>query len=203
MTKTPAWPRRPLTEKGICVICSAPFFTRRGRTASKTCSWACRSLLIRRNVHAGKPRHVPGLCGACKQTFLMKPYKPRKFCSTKCAYAVRPGMLAGRINNPATKRKRTFHSRAQRMKMTVATCEFAHLGWCKGPLQVAHVDQNFRNNSPGNLLKLCVSHHRLMDNGSINSKTKEMPDFFISGGNRRYAHSYRSFFSKKRRGVKT
>lgn len=82
--------------------------------------------------------------------------------------------------------RRTMHSRAIKLKQAVGACEWAHLGHCLGHLQVAHVDGDEWNNDPGNLLKLCQSHHRLLDNGRIDPACPVMPAYVVRGGKRRY-----------------
>lgn len=87
---------------------------------------------------------------------------------------------------------RTSHSRALKIKQLVAACEWAHIGGCLGHLQVAHVNGDERDNSSGNLLKLCQAHHRLLDNGRIDPAAPVMPAFITgSDGKRRYAYAYR------------
>lgn len=69
-------------------------------------------------------------------------------------------------------------------------CWWEAIGGCKGPIQVAHVDQDYTNNDEANRLALCVSHHRLLDNGRIDPENPVMPTFYIDGsGKRRYGKS--------------
>jgi hypothetical protein len=87
--------------------------------------------------------------------------------------------------------KRTSHERAVKSKQDIRSCEWVHIGGCNGLCDVAHVDGNHFNNEPGNLLRLCRSHHRLLDNGRIDPANPVMPEFVIRGGKRRYLYSYR------------
>ncbi len=84
-------------------------------------------------------------------------------------------------------KKRTSHERAVKAKRDVETCEWQHVGDCKGDLTVAHVDGDPFNNSQENLRKLCRSHHWLLDRGRIDPENPVMPEFYVDGsGKRRY-----------------
>lgn len=95
--------------------------------------------------------------------------------------------------NGLTSTPRVDRWRAATLKRGVRVCEWAHIGGCKGLLEVAHLDGNAFNNDPGNLKKLCRSHHSLLDRGTvgkIDAATPVMPMFYVdSGGKRRYGLS--------------
>jgi hypothetical protein len=85
---------------------------------------------------------------------------------------------------------RTSHSRALRLKRDLTSCEWEHIGGCLGHLHVAHVNGDEWDNMPGNLLKLCQSHHFLLDRGRIDPAAPVMPAFYTDrSGKRRYARS--------------
>jgi len=86
----------------------------------------------------------------------------------------------------ASVNRRAFHERANSIKRNVYSCEWERIGECGGPLDVCHVNGNETDNDPHNLLKLCRSHHRLLDAGRIDPANPIMPPFKISGGKRRY-----------------
>ena len=82
------------------------------------------------------------------------------------------------------------HAQARRKKARVTTCELAELGNCQGPLDVAHIDGDDANNADANLLKLCRSHHSLVDRGRIDPRAPRQPGYWRTGadGKRRYLH---------------
>lgn len=80
----------------------------------------------------------------------------------------------------------TGYDRAKRVVPTLDGCEWAQIGGCGGPLQRAHLDGNPLNNVRENIKVLCNSHHFLYDKGRIDPANPVMPEFFISGGKRRY-----------------
>ena len=88
--------------------------------------------------------------------------------------------------------KRTSHERAVKLKKSINVCEWAHIGGCKGIIDVAHIDGDHFNNADENIVSLCRCHHRLMDHGRIDPKEPVMPEFVIRGGKRRYLYSYTS-----------
>jgi len=66
-------------------------------------------------------------------------------------------------------------------------CSWEHIGHCKGMIDVCHINQNPLDNNRKNLIVLCRSHHRLMDNGKIDYGNPKMPEFYVDkGGKRRY-----------------
>ncbi len=82
---------------------------------------------------------------------------------------------------------RQSHTRAVALKASVTECEWLRIGDCHGRLEVAHVNQDEMDNTPSNLLKLCASHHRLLDKGRIDPFNPVMPSFWTdSSGQRRY-----------------
>ena len=81
---------------------------------------------------------------------------------------------------------RTARYRARSMT-NHSCCSWLSIGYCKGKIQVAHVNGDYTNNDASNRLALCVSHHSLLDNGRINPNNPIMPPFYIDGsGKRRY-----------------
>ncbi len=80
------------------------------------------------------------------------------------------------------------HSRAKARAILAPTaCAWAHIGYCYGALDCAHLDQNPLNNAPDNLLGLCRSHHFLYDRGRIDLANPVMPPFYVDrSGKRRY-----------------
>lgn len=98
------------------------------------------------------------------------------------------GCLAG--TRPTTN-TRTSRTRARNLAAT-PSCGWEFIGYCKGPLDVAHIDQNPLNNERSNLITLCRSHHFLLDKGVIDPGNPTMPEFYVdSGGKRRYRHTLR------------
>lgn len=56
-----------------------------------------------------------------------------------------------------------------------------------GMLDVHHVNGRYVDNDPVNLMKLCRSHHRLVENGRIDLDAPVMPPFRTgTDGKRRY-----------------
>lgn len=85
--------------------------------------------------------------------------------------------------------KRTYHSRARNMISTLRCC--INNSICNGCIDVAHIDQNHKNNDIENLKPLCRTHHWLLDKHFKNglrfenlSSLKVM--FTISSNKRRY-----------------
>lgn len=130
--------------------------------------------------------------------------RPKVPCACGCGGRLEPrdrrgrlrSHLAGHVNKGRAawrrmKRRvtaRTSHERAVKLKARVRSCEYSHLGGCLGVLDVAHLDGDEFNNSKANLLKLCRSHHRLVDNKKIDPRAPVMPEFYVDGsGKRRYA----------------
>jgi hypothetical protein len=83
----------------------------------------------------------------------------------------------------------TLHDEARALMVHVTACQMAHLGGCLGPLDVAHVDGNEANNTPGNLAKWCRAHHMLWDRRRITRQALRMPAYWTRGdGKRVYLH---------------
>lgn len=99
-----------------------------------------------------------------------------------------------RTNNPSKPKERVqwrrSHEIAVLRKQSQVTCEWEHIGHCKGPLQVAHVNGDEFDNDLANLKKLCAGHHHLLDNGRIDPLNPAMPAFVVfPNGRRIYEHS--------------
>jgi hypothetical protein len=97
-------------------------------------------------------------------------------------------------NNLAKSRPESINTRTLRMRarllIDTSACAMSHLGECKGVIDAHHIDKNVQNNSSENVLAVCRSHHRLLDNGVITVDSKRMPDFYVdSSGKRRYRHT--------------
>src|SRR4051812_4172560 len=70
-------------------------------------------------------------------------------------------------------------------------CALERIGGCKGGFDVHHRDGDPWNNEPGNLVKLCRAHHRLVETGKIDLANPVMPAFFTdSSGKRRYSYRW-------------
>ena len=83
------------------------------------------------------------------------------------------------------------HRQARQKKRHVTRCEWHALGSCSlVGLDVAHVDGDDCNNADENLLKLCRSHHRLLDLGLIDPAAPRQPGYRRTGADRkrRYLH---------------
>jgi hypothetical protein len=79
---------------------------------------------------------------------------------------------------------RTSRARA-RSVVDTTSCEWAHIGGCKGKIDAAHLDGDFTNGDRSNIKSLCRSHHSLLDNGRIDPTKPVMPDFYVDGGGKR------------------
>lgn len=91
-----------------------------------------------------------------------------------------------KIKPDAEIRKRQHHERAAKKKRGVTACEWTHIGYCSGLLEVAHINGDYSDGRQANLLKLCRTHHRLLDHGRIDPASPVMPAFVVRGGKRRY-----------------
>jgi len=67
-------------------------------------------------------------------------------------------------------------------------CELVRIGGCSPRLHVHHIDGNPFNNDPANLMRLCMSHHALVERDRIDLDNPVMPPFTISSGKRRYRY---------------
>jgi hypothetical protein len=87
---------------------------------------------------------------------------------------------------PDSTKEFTNRHRARRL-LKPLTCALAQLGHCVERIDTAHLDGNYLNNAPDNLLGLCRRHHFLYDYGYIDLANPKMPDFYIGkGGKYRY-----------------
>ena len=87
---------------------------------------------------------------------------------------------------PDSNNRRTLRWRAHSL-ISTDICAMGHIGACKGPIQVHHIDKDVMNNDLSNLVAVCVSHHRLLDNGRITLQSAVMPEYYVDGsGKRRY-----------------
>lgn len=85
--------------------------------------------------------------------------------------------------------KRAYHERA-RNSINCIQCSIKNKD-CGGKIEVAHIDQNYKNNNLNNLKPLCASHHRLLDKNfkkglRFNDLKNLKVEFTISSNKRRY-----------------
>lgn len=121
-------------------------------------------------------------CG-CKEPLYSKDKKRRK------TLYIQGHNRAGLASNykPTSKNKSTAYARSKKTFNNLKSCKWKKIGFCKGVIDICHIDQNYLNNSRLNLISLCRSHHRLMDNGKIDYKKPIMPKFYTDkSGKRRY-----------------
>jgi hypothetical protein len=133
------------------------------------------------------PREIPIMicaCG-CGSILTPRPY-PVRFIKGH-----RPNRRCNHWAQKDAVKERTSHERANKLLFGVSRCELDFIGECKGKLHVAHVDGNPQNNALGNLLKLCNTHHRLLDNGKIDLNDPRMPEFYVSNGQPKRRYIYR------------
>lgn len=92
------------------------------------------------------------------------------------------------LKKDATSNRRTLHEWARKaVGIRASKCELELLGNCKGKIDVHHKDKNATNNDLENLLAVCRSHHRLVENGRIDISDPKMPSYYVdAGGKRRY-----------------
>lgn len=80
----------------------------------------------------------------------------------------------------------TGHWRAKLLRPRVR-CELEQIGGCLGRLEVAHLNEEPKDNRLENLMVLCKAHHTLVDNGKIDVNAPAMPVYYIDrSGKRRY-----------------
>ena len=98
------------------------------------------------------------------------------------------------LGKPVGTHWRTCRWRARQLVgKDVQACAWRAIGHCRGPIHVAHVDQDFTNNDLSNLLALCASHHRLLDTGRIDPANPKTPEFYTdASGKRRYQYAPRT-----------
>lgn len=79
-------------------------------------------------------------------------------------------------------------SRERAMKKLRANpCYLNNMGGCSNRLHTHHIDTNPLNNADDNLMRLCVSHHLLVELGKINLTNPIMPRYYVDrSGKRRY-----------------
>jgi hypothetical protein len=134
-------------------------------------------------------------CG-CGATFMSRDAKGRlrRFCRghwTRTPEGQRRLTGAPRPSQRGQWKKPSAHWRTSRYRARTSIdhtqCAWESIGHCMGAIQVAHVDGDYTNNVASNLLALCNSHHRLLDNGKINPGNPAMPPFRVGrDGKRRY-----------------
>ena len=157
--------------------CSKEFKTDDSRR--KFCSLSCSAKVNNRGVR----RHgkAPGYCALCGNP---KTRHKSNWCSNKCHQAYVASVriaswLSGEWSGCCEYTGELSSTiRAYLLKQANNKC--GSCGWgienkYTGvvPLQIHHVDGNYKNNSPGNLVVLCPNCHSLTDNfGSRQSKYK-------------------------------
>lgn len=113
-----------------------------------------------------------------------KPVKIRKYRTNYFIYGHNRRGFSGTLKE--SENKNTMYMRSKKIKKE-RHCEIKHIGYCKGMIDVCHINQDVTNNDAENLISLCRSHHRLMDNGKIDIKNPVMPSFYVDkSGKRRY-----------------
>jgi hypothetical protein len=135
------------------------------------------------------PTLVPCACGCGT---LMDPVgsrgRPKRFLSS--AHVSRAVAKARKNKfDPTSTNWRTGRERARKI-CTDRLCEIDRIGNCSGRIEIHHKDGNPMNNEPSNLIALCTSHHRLVEQGRIDLANPVMPPFVIRGGIRRYLYRY-------------
>jgi hypothetical protein len=136
----------------------------------KYCSRSCGTTY--RNRKKAKPRH-------CKNCGVKLSSRQRTFCSQEChikhshrQYIER--WLAGKMSGSTKSGEVSSHIRRYLFEANNNKCEIC--GWGKInqstqkiPLQIHHIDGNYRNNAPDNLMLLCPNCHSLTDTyGGLN-----------------------------------
>lgn len=101
----------------------------------------------------------------------------------------RPTLGKYKVENPE---RRRYHERARNL-VDISACALDNQD-CLGIVEVAHIDQNFKNNSIDNLKPLCRSHHRILDNHYKNGMRfgdlfNLKLEYYISSNKRRYKKS--------------
>lgn len=176
-----------------CEVCTGRFLIVKKfpqQVPRKTCSRLCHNRLIHKIRRDGLPKTEEFTCLSCGKISIGLRGRGRKFCSAGCLFLGRRGRGEGR-KKPGNVHRGTQHYRANKIKKNVLVCEWIHIGHCLGRLEVAHVDGNFRHTEASNLLKLCVSHHKLLDSGAIDPKNPVVPEYYIApkSGIRVYRHN--------------
>jgi hypothetical protein len=90
-------------------------------------------------------------------------------------------------------KRRQSHSRALRIYAEHKNCSTCEINdnVCSGRLEIAHLDQDFLNNEPSNLAKLCLAHHKLLDHGKrtfSELKSTKFVFYVDKSGHRRYKY---------------
>lgn len=88
--------------------------------------------------------------------------------------------------------RRRYHERARSL-IDTNKCSLNNED-CLGIVEVAHIDQNYKNNELSNLKPLCAAHHRILDSHyKKGMQFKDLfnlkLDYYVSGGKRRYKKS--------------
>lgn len=111
--------------------------------------------------------------------------------SGRVAHYIQGHQRRGKSNTwklkPESTNKRTLRWRAHDL-IPIDTCAMAHIGGCSSKrIEVHHLDRNVCNNDISNLVAVCTTHHRLLENGRITLESKTMPKFYVDkSGKRRY-----------------
>lgn len=100
---------------------------------------------------------------------------------------------------PDSENARTAREQSRKL-IDTSKCQMEYIGGCKGKIETHHVDKNPLNRDLNNLMAVCASHHKLLDNGTIAPDSKEMPKWYEGpDGKRRYEHTYPKISEWKRR----
>lgn len=192
--------RKEKETRVACLVCSKKFrflkkFPKQKERA--TCSRLCHNRLIYKVRRSGLPKCEDFICRICEKKFVGKRGGGRLFCSQHCLFIGRKGMRSGVNRSPFSMEWATHHVRARKIKSGVGSCEWKEIGGCLGRLEVAHVDGDYTHTKQHNLLKLCTSHHKLLDGGKMDPSSPKMPRFFVRRkGSRCYEH-YKQFTERR------
>lgn len=88
--------------------------------------------------------------------------------------------------------RRRYHERARNL-VDVSACSLDNKD-CLGIVEVAHINQDFQDNSIDNLKPLCRAHHRILDNHykkgmRFDDLFRLKLEYYISSNKRRYKKS--------------
>lgn len=104
----------------------------------------------------------------------------------KCGYEW-SGKRTMKTEIPTERASRDQARKSVEAKGPITDCELQSLDHCKGFIEIHHKDGNPMNNDSKNLVNLCQTHHRLVENKKIDLDDPAMPEFHTDrSGKRRY-----------------
>jgi hypothetical protein len=158
-----------------CETCKSPLGFEKLSSGNKFCSHSCAASLT--NAGPNRPRRQPVVCPGCSVEF-MRSFKEQTFCSGSCktAFSKRDYIdrwLSGKETGLSGEQI-SRHIRAWLLEKYDNKC--TRCGWNEinqttgtSPLNVEHIDGNYKNNHPDNLTILCPNCHSLTSTyGSLN-----------------------------------